>query len=70
MDEYCEAVNVVLATCTITKNATLASGQLWCVAICPDLDQPLQCDVKEYYNSIFKRMGRLKCNMQFCQIIH
>ena len=27
--ENCEAVNVVLATCTVTKYATLASGHLW-----------------------------------------
>ena len=33
LTEYCEAVNVVLATCTVTKYATLGSGQLWWVAM-------------------------------------
>ena len=72
-DGNCEAVNVVLATCTVTKNATLHGKwpfmvggyaltliSLYSIMLKPRI--PYLC--KEYYNyyGVFKRMGRLKCN--------
>ena len=75
-DGNCEAVNVVLATCTITKNATLHGKwpfmvggyaltliSLYSVMLKPRIPAIFYL-CKEYYNyySVFKRMGRLKCN--------